>query len=462
MPRTDRRALLWGASSLLAGAGIAIPLRALYSEGKRSPEEEHGYGPLVRDPKRILDLPRGFRYEVLSRAGELMSDGFRVPGLHDGMAAFPGRNGSTLLVRNHELTPDNLKLSPFRDTERRPDGMYDRVGIAGTTTLEVDPEGRLVRHFLSLAGTVRNCAGGATPWGTWVSCEETVGTAERTFEHHGDEPVTVTARHGYNFEVDPKAGETVRAVPLREMGRFNHEAICVDPRTGIVYQTEDRKDGAVYRFRPRVPGRLAEGGALEALRIPSPGGKSVDTSNRKRSDFASGRPLPVEWVPISEPDPPRDLVRREAQERGAARFARAEGIHWSRGAAFIACTTGGPEERGQIWRLRPGPSPSEPDTLELFIEVGKRSPLQNPDNLCVSRAGELVICENRPKDPCLIGATPEGQLFRMAANRMNDSEFAGATFSPDGRILFVNIQKPGLTLAILGPWRGSGEAPGRE
>jgi uncharacterized protein len=453
----DRRKLLQSTGTFAALISIAVPLRALFTSGARE-DDSLGYGPLVKDPGGLLDLPAGFRYEVLSRTGELMTDGFRVPGAHDGMAAFRGRGGNTLLVRNHELSPHTLSSSPFTAAARRPSQLYDPAGIGGTTTLEVDREGKLVRHFLSLAGTVRNCAGGPTPWGSWVSCEETVGVAGQLYapERKPEEGVRVRRTHGYNFEVDAGAEGLVRAVPLQEMGRFNHEAIAVDPRTGYVYQTEDRGDGALYRFRPHVPGKVSHGGSLEALRIPGFGSYGVDTSNGfgTRARIAAGKRYPVEWVPISDPDPKRDTVRHEAWYRGAAAFARGEGIYYSRGSIYFACTSGGPERLGQIWRLRPGAHPSLPDSLELFIEVGRNAPLKNPDNLCVSRAGELVICEDGSGDQFVVGATRQGRLYRIARNALNRSEFAGATFSPDGRILFVNIQSPGITFAIQGPWRG--------
>ncbi len=456
---TGRRRFLSTAGSL-AALGLATPLRALFGAEARA-DDGDGYGPLVKDPDGLLDLPAGFRYSVLSRTGERMSDGYLVPGAHDGMAAFRAPNGNTLLVRNHELAAYSVKLSPFREQDRRPDDLYDPTCIAGTTTLEVDRDGRLVRHFLSLAGTSRNCAGGPTPWGTWVSCEETVvtaGTADAPDRKPGqprDPGVVVQRTHGYNFEVPAAATGPVRPRPLVEMGRFNHAAVAVDPHTGYVYQTEDRPDGILYRFRPNVPGDLAQGGELEALRILAPGFAAADTSNRPgaRVRVERGRRYPVAWEPIREPDPASDTLRYEARMNGANPFARGEGIYYSRGSVFFACTSGGPEGRGQIWRLHPSRNPSVPDMLELFVEVGKDAPLQRPDNLCAAPNGDLVICEDGDGEQHVVGATRRGRLYRLARNAQNDSEFAGATFSPDGRILFVNVQKPGMTFAITGPWR---------
>lgn len=209
-----------------------------------------------------------------------MDDGLVVPGKHDGMAAFRGRAGKTILVRNHELSPDDASAGPFgRENELLnridPSKLYDRgrgivPGVGGATTLVYDTaSGKLERQYLSLAGTIRNCAGGPTPWGSWISCEETVARA--------GELGGVEKDHGYNFEVPALAGGLVDPVPLKAMGRFNHEAIAVDPRSGIVYQTEDRSDALLYRFIPTVRGKMAAGGRLQALMITDAPG--MDTRN---------------------------------------------------------------------------------------------------------------------------------------------------------------------------------------
>lgn len=449
-----RRRLVAGSASLLAGLPLAGLLQVLHSPRAHA-QPEAGYGPLQPDPDGILDLPAGFRYRMLSRTGEKMDDGLRVPGLHDGMAAFRAAGGNTLLVRNHEVSPHALELGPGAAPER-PAGWYDPAGQGGTTTLEVDAEGRLVRHFLSLGGTVRNCAGGPTPWGSWVSCEETVGVAGERYARTGDTGggVRVQKFHGYNFEVPAAAPGLVPAVPLTAMGRFNHEAIAVDPRTGIVYQTEDRSDGLLYRFVPRVPGQLAEGGRLEVLRIAGMGSGGVNTTNHPdvAPRLTVGQRLAVEWILVADPDPKEDTLRKEYFERGAASFARGEGIWWNRGAVYFACTSGGPDKMGQIWRLVPSTRPGEPDLLQLFVEVSKGALLQNPDNLCAAPNGDLVVCEDGSGDQHVVGVRRDGGLYPIARNALNRSELAGATFSPDGRILFVNIQTPGITFAIQGPW----------
>ena len=426
---------------------------------------------------RLLDLPDGFTAHAFSRTGEQMDDGLWVPGGHDGMAAFPGPNGKTILVRNHELTATAKNVGPFGWNNEKIERaathkIYDTGSgelpcLGGTTTLVYDTRTKtLEKHFLSLTGTIRNCAGGLTPWNTWITCEETMQKTENTYQ----------VDHGYNFEV-PASTEIGLAdpIPLKAMGRFNHEAVAVDPRTGIVYETEDRGDGLIYRFIPdRFDGEAAElaaGGKLQALKIRDLEG--ADTRNwRDRNQkifwwtydpIPVGEPLAVEWVDIENVESPDDDLRIQGYEgKGTARFARGEGIWYGdnqgTGEFYIACTNGGIEYKGQIWRYIPSPyegtsrEEQEPGTIELFIEPNDSNLMENADNLTITPWGDLIICEDGPNEEFLIGVTPEGGLYRFARNAGNLSELAGATFSPDGTTLFVNIQSPGITLAITGPW----------
>ena len=232
---------------------------------------------LRRDPKRFLDLPEGFEYQIVSRAGDWMSDHLRVPGAHDGMAAFPGEDGRIVLVCNHELGIKLRDVSAFGPSPSRiprsidKTRIYDRggdrtPGPGGTTTTVYNPATRETeRQHLSLAGTEFNCAGGPTPWGSWLSCEE-------CFESPGDErykyrKIQREQNHGYVFEVPSTETGLVDAKPIHAMGRFEHEAVAIDEKTGIAYLTEDRYYGLLYRYIPHVPGKLIEGGRLQALAI---------------------------------------------------------------------------------------------------------------------------------------------------------------------------------------------------
>ena len=417
------------------------------------------YGLLVPDPNKILDLAKGFSYKVISRTGERMDDGLLVPGMHDGMAAFAGSKGKTILVRNHELSPENINQSPYGEgnyllKNLAYDQLYDAgrrktPGLGGTTTLVYDTRlQKLDKQFLSLAGTHRNCAGGATPWNTWISCEETVVRKRGSIE----------TDHGYNFEVEvsDRVGLN-RPLPLKAMGRFNHEAIAVDPRTGIVYQTEDREDGLIYRYLPDVPGKLAAGGRLQALAIK--GSRRLDTRNWGLGPRISvGQKLDVEWVDMQNTDSPSDDLRLQGFANGCARFAAGEGMLYKRGSVFFSCTLGGSRKKGQIWKLTPSAFDRTQDEkkhsgyLELFLEPNNAKLLENADNITLSPKGEIYACEDGTGAQHIVGITPHGALFKFANNALNNSEFAGASFSPDGSTFFVNIQSPGLTLAVTGKW----------
>ena len=420
-----------------------------------------GYGPLQADPQGLLDLPDGFTYTAFSRTGDWMDDDLRVPGAHDGMAAFSGPRGMTILVRNHELSPDQQDSSAHGGDDllqrRIPEKLvYDRghgkqPATGGTTTLVFDTRTQtLERHFLSLAGTTRNCAGGPTPWRTWLSCEETVDRAGDLIEQD----------HGYVFEVPATTRmQLAQPNPYKAMGRFNHEAVAVEPRTGIVYLTEDREDGLIYRFLPERPGQLGRGGKLQALRLR--GERGTSTKNWPNEGWLPIRqPMDVEWVTVDNVVAPLDDLRHQGlHDKNSAIFARGEGIWHDRGVIYWACTSGGPNQQGQIFRYHPSgdegqtEEAAKPGKLEIFCQPNDSRLLRMADNLTVSPWGDVIICEDGPPHNSLVGVTPTGFMYRFARNVSNESEFAGSTFSPDGSTLFVNIQKPGITLAIIGPWK---------
>ena len=418
---------------------------------------------LVADPNNILALPEGFSYQIISRAGQAMSDGFVLPARPDGMATFSGDDGLTILIRNHEIdtTPNtgpfgnNNEQLPMIDASLLYDaGNMEAPALGGTTTLVYDTQKQVVvREFLSLVGTRRNCAGGPTPWNSWITCEETTVRAGGNVEQD----------HGYNFEVPATMNPTIAPpTPLKAMGRFNHEAVAVDPTSGIVYQTEDRHDGLIYRYIPDVPGTLAAGGTLQALTIIDQ--PSLDTRNWEDDvpGVTTGQQLAVRWIDLEEIDAPEDDLRMRGFDRGAARFARGEGMWYGEGTIFFACTNGGSEKKGQIWKYTPGPAEAtdaesqNPGTLELFIEPNDGAIVENADNLTVAPWGDLIVCEDGDGTQNLLRVTPQGQVIRFGTNMVSTSEFAGSTFSPDGSTLFVNIQVDGLTLAITGPWEQFG------
>lgn len=451
----SRRRFLSLAGAGAAGVSMLSPLEALYARAARGQVARGvGYGSL--QPKLpenadelvgivlggfnlattpLLALPPGFNYTAISYTGQPMDDGNRVPGSHDGMAAFTGPNNTTILVRNHELnpTPNGAVASP--------EFVYDQIG-GGTTTIVVGSNRRVRQHSVSLAGTIRNCAGGPTPWGSWVSCEENLTIPAPTN--------TATKKHGYNFEVTATADiQVADPVPLIAMGRFNHEAVAVDPATGWVYQTEDEGSSCFYRFRPNEYGNLRSGGVLEALAIE--GMFAVNT----RTNFIQfkNQPLSVKWVQIDNVDPATNdaniSVRRQGQNKGAAIFSRGEGCWYGNGLVYFTCTNGGNIGQGQVFAYDPSN-----DTLTLIVESTNIEELNFPDNITVAPFGDLFLCEDGSGIEYVIGVNQQGELYRFASNAIpnSGSEFAGACFSPDGQTMFVNIQSPGITCAIWGPW----------
>ncbi|MEW6166916.1 MAG: alkaline phosphatase PhoX [Pseudomonadota bacterium] len=402
------------------------------------------------DPHGILELPEGFAYTVLSRAGDEMDDGLLVPGGCDGMAAFAGASGRIVLVRNHELDAIRGPLAgtafgrgDARLSRIRRERLYDAGGegpaYGGTTTLVLDPGARRVeRQHLSLGGTLRNCAGGATPWGSWLSCEESLQSVDA--RHARD--------HGYVFEVPARERGLVQAQPLTALGRFNHEAAAIDPESGIVYLTEDRPDGLFYRLVPHERGRLAAGGRLQALAIVD--WSAADTRGwHAGAACEPGRAYRARWIDLERVEAPDDDLRQRGHASGAALFARGEGMWWGQRELFFACTSGGAAQAGQIFRYRPD---ADGGTLTLFVESAEPARFANADNLTVAPWGDLIVCEDADRACQLVGVRPDGSLYTLARNPYNDSELAGVCFAPDGRTLFVNVQWAGLTLAITGPF----------
>ena len=463
--RLQRRDLLTGSAAAVAFAGLARSVHAQAATEETYVNEVHGYGPLVRDPNGLFDLPEGFAYRVISQGGETMDDGLLVPGQFDGMGCFALEGSRVALVRNHELKggsrthrnwgPGGLHQERLGalDASKAYDTYKDgRVLPGGTSTLIYDMKtGETVRQFMSLAGTSTNCCGGMTPWGSWLTCEETEEKPSNA---------DVTKEHGYVFEVPANAHGLVEAVPLKAMGRFEHEAVAVDPRTGIVYLTEDKADGLFYRFIPNTPGKLVEGGRLQAMVIR--GARGADTSNNGERFWGVGDWKSVEWIDVHDVESPNDDLRKRGHADGAALVARGEGIHRGEGEFFLTATSGGPIERGQILRYVPSPMEGgmgerlRPGRLQLFVETTDEKALNMGDNLTVAPWGHLIVCEDNYSSELrnhLKGVTPDGKLYTLGRNVFHgNSELCGCVFSPDGSTLFVNIQYPGITLAITGPW----------
>ncbi|MBA2514571.1 MAG: DUF839 domain-containing protein [Solirubrobacterales bacterium] len=447
------------------------------------------YGPLSPKPdqrgEQVLSLPEGFSYVTFGHIGSQMSDGNRTPVALDGMAAFAGPGGLVRLIRNHED-----RNAPGAGTVGgEPRKKYDPKAGGGTTTLDYDPSTRQLRQdFVSLNGTVVNCAGGiGYKERSWITCEETVAGP-----NHTNPAMRFPERHGYCYEVPVERGpdELRRARPIRAMGRFSHEAIAVDQRTGVVYLTEDPGTGrgaGFYRYLPDNPNRLRDGGKLQMLGIR--GRSQVDT----RKGQTVGDSMSVAWHDIDFPDPEYETnddpesVFNQGYKKGGALFNRLEGCWYDEGSIFFVSTSGGDAENGdvnsdgyregfgQVWEFRA--RTRNAGLLSLVFESPSGGVLDSPDNLTVTPRGGLILCEDdassdsdmNPQAPGigdvnrLIGLTPDGDAFEFAVNRFNDAELAGACFSPDGTTLFVNIfggstgtidslAGQGMTCAITGPW----------
>lgn len=457
--KIDRRQFSAGLMATLAFGGLPGCAATAGRGAYRS--EVPGYGPLLHDPKGLFDLPSGFSYRVISSAGERMSDGFFVPDHADGMGCFALAGGRIALVRNHELKPEHRSKGPAGGVaalEERLRGLpaYGRDAEGrplpgGTTTLVLDAAGGHVeRQFLSLSGTAVNCAGGPTPWRSWLSCEESVLSRADGLERD----------HGWVFEVPAAGSGLAEPVPITAMGRFRHEAAAVDPRTGIVYLTEDRDDGLFYRFLPADRRRLTQGGRLQALALARDTA-GADTRNWTGTGFTPGSWEDARWIDVDDTDSPADDLRARGHAKGAAIFARGEGVHFGAGELYFTCTSGGAKKLGQVMRYVPGSregtpaEASQPGRLQLFVESTSSDLLDYGDNLTVAPWGHLIVCEDRTNDPTenyLRGVTPEGRLYTIGRHP-GQTELAGPCFSPDGKTLFLNLYSPTRTLAITGPWK---------
>ena len=460
---TRKGALLRGAGAI---AGLSVGAQVMAATGAEtalaagvreaaSRVHKPGYGPLVHHTGE-MSLPAGFHVTAFGAAGSPMSDGILTPTCHDGTTCVGAGAHRVRLLRNHEGYDIGRSLGPAK--------AYDRVAQGGVTTSLFDTRlGVLVESALVLNGTDNNCNGGPTPWSSWLSCEEsTVGPGE------GYEK-----KHGYVFEVPFSSREPVDPVPITAMGRFEHEACAIDPRTGIIYMTEDNGDPAdgFYRYIPDVPGKLHRGGKLQMLAVE---GRSRYITYRNQK---VGRTLECEWVDIANPDPSDaedhpDAVFEQGVAQGAAQFMGLEGAHWSKGSVYFVASEAGDADEGQIWRYTP--VGHDKGKLTLLYESRKASVLDQPDSLAVSPRGGIVVCEDGDGEDVNGGTnylrclTPAGHIETFARNdqpmdlhqwdneaplgAIGRSEWSGATYSPDGRWLFVHLQYPGKTYAITGPW----------
>ncbi len=454
----DRRNFLRAGAQLAGTAVVAAPLQALLARAAAGATVRFDYGELMPTNDAatglpLLKLPSGFSYLSFGWTGDPLTDGTPTPQAHDGMAVVDAIGSRIVLIRNHERTGVGNAFGEEAVT-------YDPYAPAGTTTLIFNSAtGELEKSWASLSGTLRNCAGGPTPWKSWLSCEETVAGPENGGRLPNQETMQYEREHGWIFEVP--ANRRAKPVALRDMGRFVHEAVAVDPVTKVVYETEDRSPAGFYRFLPNRPGQLERGGRLEMLKVPG----RVSMIRRVPADAT----FDVEWVPIEDPTRAhapgtRDEggVFAQGKEQGASSFKRLEGCWYHGGLIYFVSTDGGDAGMGQVWSYDP-----KAERLRLVFESPGAEVLNYPDNLTASPRGGLLICEDGDgATQRLHGLTVDGRIFPFAENHIRldgrrngisgdfrDQEWAGASFSTDGKWLFVNIQSPGITFAITGPWQ---------
>jgi len=534
-----RRRLLQGSGALAAARftgvmGALHAQNALAATGKQTVSAVSPYGPIapVNDLATglpLLQLPPGFSYRSHGWTGDAMDDGAPTPGSHDGMAAVlsrrVGRGSELVLVRNHErglvATAGEAIPAPHSYASTRVDGIITvlygslpiRIGAGGIVTNPSAPapapfvgypaggtsnlvfrDNQWAGSMGSLGGTLGNCAGGPTPWGSWLTCEETI----YDFSTIGGK------KHGYVFEVAADPTQTI-AEPIVGMGRFIHEAVAVDPATGIVYETEDNRNiAAFFRYVPAdtsgAVGGLHRGGTLQAARIKTLVRQARPSTQAQANDQGLLNPdigdeYELEWVNIADPDADPVVVAGQpggvslgfaagptyqALTQGCARMSRGEGIWYSAGKMFIVDTAAGVNGSGSVgngegavWELTLATM-----RLRAIFVSGHQTAGNNPDNVTVSPRGGVVLCEDGGGSTDafgtgarLLGLNPAGEAYIFCKNNVNlsaqqvagagktvsaadhrGSEFCGATFDPTGRVLFANIQTPGITVAITGPW----------
>ncbi|MDF3044045.1 MAG: hypothetical protein K0R30_273 [Ornithinibacter sp.] len=478
----ERRTVLKGTAAVAGGAVLGGPFQGLvagpaaalgapaFRALRALPDERDG---VVR-----LHLPEGFRYRSFhdTTTAVVLDDGTLLPGRHDGMAAFANEAGRVTLVRNHEVNAPGPAFGPVGDHT------YDPMAQGGCTVIDTTLTGEVEEAWTGINGTQMNCSGGPMPWGTWITCEETVNGPDVGADFTNVSNVPLTQPHGYIFEV-PTTGRS-DAEPVTHAGRFAHESVAFDPRGGSLYLSEDNFGfpSGFYRYTPPTSPmqtrRLADGGRLQMLKV-----KGVDEAHLEASQEKGAR-YHVEWVDIDDPAPTFQYtagqpapttnnaalvyVGDQGREQGAAHFSRLEGTVYDNGVVYFTSTQGGGAAMtgpntvtgygngfGQVWGYD-----TRSETLFLVYESPSRQVLDFPDNITTSRRGTLILCEDNVDDNYVRGLSRGGQLWNIALNRLagrTNDEFAGSTFSPDGHTLFVNIQASrGMSFAIWGPWERIG------
>lgn len=419
------------------------------------PNQDLQVGPLQVDPNGVIDLPKGFSGIIIQTSGDTMSDGFPMPGQPDGMTCHIDKDGNYVLLRNHELaTKSWCKRRGIAEELYKDDipNKYRPTLQGGVSRVVIDQQ-KLQRAFagdsqspilssnMVLAGTYFNCAGGWVKDG-WITCEET------------DEP-----DHGYAFHTKVDDAEIVDPTARRidNWGRLKREGVSIDTDTGIVYMTEDHQDGCLYRFVSADPENIYGPGKVQAMVL------AEQQNTDPKAPLAEKQTFATTWVDIDDPSASQKTCRQQGAERGASKFTRVEGSVWDGQYLWFIASCGGPLGAGQIWRYDP-----QAQKTMLFTQVTDRKVLSMPDNVTLTPWGDLLVAEDNynaeggitHQHLRIISRT--GKIHDFARNPQNNAvgsskapggEFTGVCFSPDNKVLFVNIQYPRhITVAVTGPW----------
>jgi secreted PhoX family phosphatase len=488
----SRRQVLTGGAAAGVGLSVAGVLPSLAAPAAASPGHRPAGGrpfpPLEDDPAGILALPAGFQYRIVTREGrtELSYGQGKTPAYHDGTGVVDAGRNRLTIIQNHEMTPH---MSEF-GVPHVAGTVYDPGAAAagGCTVIKTDGWGRPAAEWVGISGTVRNCAGGVTPWGTWLTCEETFINAGATWSAAG-QTGTYQKNHGYVFEVSDAASGHQQPLPIKAFGRYEHEALAVEPSLRRVYLSEDASgpNGLFYRWTAPHGVRLEQGlatalgdtaGKLEAMQIRLDDG-SVLPDVAYLTSAQLGRPFKVTWTEVPERDAVSTPTRKQFADGTVTRGKKFEGV-WSNGSGVYIVNSfafgandlpaDATKHDGMVWYYD---FADETITLVTYFPHNPAAEAEGafpkyadltfdgPDNVTVTPWGSLVLAEDGVKASHVLSSVPGGPTYAIARNQLSIgttngaptySEFTGPTFSPDGRILFVNIQVPGITLAITGPW----------
>ncbi|MGH3737574.1 MAG: alkaline phosphatase PhoX [Micromonosporaceae bacterium] len=381
----ERRTLLRGAVIGVGAAAFGGSLwRGAFAGQGASPAADGPYGPLQPADANGVQLPSGFTSRIVARSSQ------QVPGTSytwhpapDGGACFADGSG-WIYVSNSEIS-----------------------GSGGVGALRFSADGSVSGAYRILDRTNRNCAGGSTPWSTWLSCEE--------------------VSYGAVFETDPYGVKA--AVRHPAMGLFKHEAAAVDPDRKVVYLTEDETDGGLYRYTPSSWPDLSAG-TLEVLTA----GKGKNRNS-------------IAWVRV--PDPSGGSGPTRGQVREMKRFSGGEGCHYGNGVCYF--TTKGDN---RVWAYD-----AAANTLSVLYDDG--TPLSGVDNITGTPSGDLFVAEDGGNmEICMIEPSAVTSVFARLVDQ-GSSEICGPAFSPDGTRLYFSSQRGtsgsssgGLTYEVTGPFRG--------